>query len=241
LAAGAAAAPDAEVRRALYDDLGKQLESFDRGERWKSPDSAMLAWSCGQQLAALLDLYQATGERKRLDSFVRYADAMFANLTPNRDGFLSWRTCGYSSLHIKARRTEGNSAAATIEPAGQWLRQTQEWARELRRSVFEKEAAAKADWEYQLTWQDGVNVEVKGATTGKVVATIVARPGEPFEPLPGVRLTVRGEPKARDKFILTVDYPKDFDFAVHDGGGRERLDTLYALAGEAAGKLGASP
>jgi hypothetical protein len=43
------------------------LDLFDRGGRWKNADSAILGWSCGQQLQALVYLYEATGERAWLD------------------------------------------------------------------------------------------------------------------------------------------------------------------------------
>jgi len=41
--------------------------------------------------------------------------------------------------------------------------------------------------------------------------------GEEFQPLPGVKLTVRSAPAVGDRFVLSVQEPKDFDFAVHDG------------------------
>lgn len=89
----ALAARDAD---ALYKELVSALDVFERGGRWKDSDSAILAWSCGQDLRALVCLFEATGDRQWLDRLFKYADAMFANLTPNRDGALSWRTRHYS-------------------------------------------------------------------------------------------------------------------------------------------------
>ncbi|HUT33936.1 MAG TPA: hypothetical protein VNE39_10670 [Planctomycetota bacterium] len=81
---------------ALRRELGGALDVFDRGGRWKDTDSAILGWSCGQDLQALVYLHQATGERQWLERLFRYAETMFSNLTPNRDGFLSWRSRRYS-------------------------------------------------------------------------------------------------------------------------------------------------
>ena len=77
----AAAPPEVstEDAQAAYQELlaylSAHLAAHERGGRWQSDDSALLAWSCGQQLSALVDLYEATGDRKWLDQLVRYADA----------------------------------------------------------------------------------------------------------------------------------------------------------------------
>lgn len=90
------AAPPA-AKDPLYAELVAALDRFERGGRWKDSDSGILAWSCGQYLRALVELYQATGDQAWLDRFFKYADTMFANLTPNRDGVLGWRTSSYST------------------------------------------------------------------------------------------------------------------------------------------------
>jgi hypothetical protein len=46
---------------------------------------------------------------------------------------------------------------------------------------------------------------------------MAVRPGERFEPLPGLGLTISGQPAPGDAFVLTIEQPKDFDSAVHDG------------------------
>lgn len=201
---------------ALYADVAQQLATHERGGRWRSTDSSFLAWSCGQQLSALVDLFEATGGRNWLDQLVRYADAMFANLTPNRDGFLSWRSGLYSRVRVRVRQAEDNTSAATVEPVELWLGQTQRWIREpiMHRLVGRKDPV---DWQYHLIWQTRPKIEVKGAATGKVVDTIAVRPGQRFEPLPGVELTIQGQPAAGDTFALSVEEPRDFDSAVHDG------------------------
>jgi len=70
---------DRKVAQDLFDtlnaDLAKQVATHERGGRWRSADSSILAWSCGQQLSALVDLFEATRQRKWLDQLVRYADA----------------------------------------------------------------------------------------------------------------------------------------------------------------------
>jgi hypothetical protein len=141
---------------------------------------------------------------------------MFAGLTRNRDGFLSWRSRSYSSLRIRVHRAAGNTSPATVQPESLWLRGQQRWTREL----LLHDAAGKTepvDWQYVLTWQAGPKVEVKGATTGKVVSAAAVRPRQPFVAMPGVALTVRGQAAVGDRFVLAVERPKDFDFAVHDG------------------------
>jgi hypothetical protein len=47
-------------------------------------------------LQELVCLHEATGERVWLDRLFKYAETMFSNLSPNRDGFLSWRSRRYS-------------------------------------------------------------------------------------------------------------------------------------------------
>jgi hypothetical protein len=214
--AGDAGTPPPALREPLTRDLEQRLATHDRAGRWRSADSSLLAWSCGQELSAQVDLFQATGERKWLDQLVRHADAMFAHLTPNRDGFLSWRSRSYSSFRILVRRAEGDRSQAVVEPAEQWLRQAQPWTRELLRPALTGQALV-VDWEYHLTWREGAQVEVRGATTDKVLSTVTVRAGEPFTALPGVTLTWRGAPVAGDRFTLSVQQPKDFDHAVHDG------------------------
>jgi len=199
-------------RARLLDDLAKHLAAHERGARWQSSDSAILAWSCGQQLSAQVDLFLATNQRRWLDQLVRYADAMFANLTPNREGFLSWRTRLYSRFHIAVRRDERNRSTVAPDPPKQWVRQDQAWLRELLRPGKEPR-----DWEYRLTWRDGSKVELRGATTGKLSATVQVAPGKAIAPLPGVAFSLREAPAQGDVFLITVQQPKDFDCAVHDG------------------------
>ena len=89
--------PPVDPQDALCKPLLAALDAFERGGRWKATDSSMLAWSCGQPLQTLVCLYETTGEREWLDRVFRYAEAMFANLSPNRDGFLGWRSTRYAS------------------------------------------------------------------------------------------------------------------------------------------------
>jgi hypothetical protein len=211
-----AAVVAAELRETLIRDLRQRLTIHERGGRWQSADSSVLAWSCGQELSAEVDLYVATGNREWLDQLVRHADAMFAHLSRNREGFLSWRSRSYSSFRIRVRPAESNPPTVPIEPAEQWLRQAQPWTRELLRPALTGQSQA-LDWEYHLTWRAGSKVDVRGATTEKLLSTVTVRVGEEFQPLPGVKLTASRAPAVGDRFILSVHEPKDFDFAVHDG------------------------
>ena len=70
---------------------------------------------------ALVDMYLATGERKRLEQLVLYAEAMFANLTPNLDGFLTWRWRCYLRFRLQVSAAESNRSDATLEPGRPWL------------------------------------------------------------------------------------------------------------------------
>ena len=199
----------------LYADVSRQLARHRRGERWRSSDSGVLAWSCGQQLSALVDMYQATSERKWLDQLVEYADAMFANLTPNRDGFLSWRSRSYSLVPIRLRAAAANRSAARIEPGELRIQQTT-WMRRLVGVELRAAKPAKTSWDYELIWREASRFELRrpDGTIGSVIA--VDAKGR-FEPLPLVKLRLVGKPGAGDRFVLTVELPKDFDSAVHDG------------------------
>ncbi len=199
----------------LYADVSRQLERHRRGGRWRSSDSGILAWSCGQQLAALVDIYQATGERKWLDQLVEYADAMFANLTPNRDGFLSWRSRGYSLVPIHLRAAEGNRSAARIEPSELLIRQTT-WMRRLVGPELRAAKPARTSWNYELIWREGNKFELR-RPDGTMAQLVAVDAAGRFEPLQLVKLRLVGEPVAGDRFVLTVELPKDFDSAVHDG------------------------
>lgn len=108
---GLADEPPGTDKQALYKELVAAMDRFDRGGRWKDSDSSILAWSCGQQLQAAVYLYQATGERQWLDRLFRYAEAMFASLSPRADGFLCWRTESYT------RPPPGPRGVATTAPA----------------------------------------------------------------------------------------------------------------------------
>ena len=198
--------PAADRAHVLRDRLMVALDNFERGGRWKDSDSAILGWSCGQQLQALVCLHQATGRRLWLDRLFRYAETMFANLTPNRQGFLSWRSRRYSPAYAAVQPAEANRSKAQITPRQQWITDSR-----LRGGV--KDAG------FRLVAQEDAALAVEAVTPeGKAKLPVIRyRLGKAFSGPFGIRLTVEAAPAPGDVFTLVTRQPKDFDYAVHDG------------------------
>jgi len=189
---------------ALHKELVSALDRFERGGRWKEADSSTLGWGCGQDLQALVYLYQATGERVWLDRLLKYAETMFANLTPNRDGFLSWRSRGYSPAHAEVRPAADNRSQATMVPREEWTDDTL-----VCRQV--------KDAEFRLVAQKDATLAVESAADKQALPAIHYEIGKPFAGPSGISLTLKAAPAEGDSFTLITRRPKDFDFAVHDG------------------------
>ena len=189
---------------ALHKELVSALDRFERGGRWKEADSSTLGWGCGQDLQALVYLYQATGERVWLDRLLKYAETMFANLTPNRDGFVSWRSRGYSPAHAEVRPAADNRSQATMVPREEWTDDTL-----VCRQV--------KDAEFRLVAQKDATLAVESAADKQALPAIHYEIGKPFAGPSGISLTLKAAPAEGDSFTLITRRPKDFDFAVHDG------------------------
>lgn len=197
-------APRGNQPDALYKDLVAAMDVFERGGRWKDADSAMLGWSCGQQLQALVCLYQATGERAWLDRLFKYAETMFSNLTPNRDGFLSWRSRRYSPAYAEVRRGSANRSGAEMEPKTQWISDAA-----VSRQV--------KDGRFRLVAHGSGTLKVESVQDGRPLPAIRHEAGEAFSGPFGILLTLAAAPAEGDTFTLITRRPKDFDYAVHEG------------------------
>ncbi|MGD0089783.1 MAG: hypothetical protein ABSE73_07670 [Planctomycetota bacterium] len=188
----------------LYKKLVADLEIFERHERWKESDSSLLGWSCGQDMQALVCLYETTGDRQWLERFFRYAETMFANLTLNRDGFLSWRSRRYSPAYAEALPTAADRSKAAIEPREQWI-EDDAVSRKVQDAAFRL-----------VAWRDAT-LKVEVAEGKEALPAIRYKIGEPFAGPFGIKLTLKTAPLDGDVFTLVTRRPKDFDFAVHDG------------------------
>jgi len=219
---------------ALYKDLLAAMDVFERGGRWKDADSAMLGWSCGQQLQALVCLYQATGETAWLDRLFKYAETMFSNLTPNRDGFLSWRSRRYSPAYAQVQRAPANRSGAEMEPKTQWISDAR-----VSRQV--------KDGRFRLVAHGNGTLKVEAVPDGQPMPAVRYRVGKAFSGPFGILLTLAAAPAEGDVFTLITRRPKDFDYAVHEGMVLipicraielvRRNGTLRAAYGERAGRL----
>lgn len=203
-ASPARAAPLPKPPESLHEDLLAAMEVFERGGRWKDADSAMLGWSCGQQLQALVFLYQATGERVWLDRLLKYAETMFASLTPNRDGFLSWRSRRYSSAYAEVQRGPANRSGTEMEPKTQWLSDAR-----VSRQV--------KDGRFRLIAHGSGTLKVESGQDGQPLPAVRYQVGKAFSGPFGIRLTPSAAPAEGDTFTLITRRPKDFDYAVHEG------------------------
>lgn len=207
LAPGSCAAQEAPwpgQQEALSKQLLTALDAFDRGGRWKDTDSAILGWSCGQQLQALDCLYEATGQRIWLDRLFKYAGTMFSNLTTNRDGFLSWRSRRYSSAFARVQPLATNKSKAAMAPQEQWISDTT-----IGRQVPDGELRLIAQKDAKLTVESGAGQQRLPAISFEV--------NKPFTGPFAIQLTLSAAPEDGDTFLLTTRQPKDFDMAVHDG------------------------
>jgi hypothetical protein len=225
--------PSERQQERLRQELQAALDVFERGRRWKESDSALLAWSCGQQMQTLVELYQATGDQSWLDRLFRYAETMFDSLTPNRDGFLSWRSRGYSPAFMSVERAATNKSNATMAPRELWIRDPA-----VRRQIKDGIVHLRVLKDQRLEWKAEKNAQP---------ASIRYEVGKPLEGPFGIRLTFSAQPAEGDRFLLTTRQPKDFDFAVHDGviltpicraiGLVKKERALHANHGQRADKL----
>jgi len=200
----ARAGPLDKPPQALREELVAALNAFERGGRWKDTDSAILGWSCGQQLQALVCLYQATGERVWLDRLFKYAETMFSNLTPNRDGFLSWRSRRYSPAYAQVQRAAANRSGAEMGPKTQWISDAA-----VSRQV--------KDGRFRLLAHGAGTLKVESVPDGRPLPAIRYQVGEAFSGPFGIRLTLAAAPAEGDAFMLITRRPKEFDYAVHEG------------------------
>ena len=200
-------AEDASAHRAqeaLSKQLTASLEAFERGGRWKESDSSILGWSCGQELQALVYLYEATGERAWLDRLFKYAETMFSNLTTNRDGFLSWRSRRYSSAFAEVHAAATNKSKAEMTPKEQWISDAHA-------------ARLVQDGEFRLIARNNATLDVASTDARRPLPAVSIEAGKPFHAPFGIQLALSSAPADGEAFILTTRQPKDFDMAVHDG------------------------
>jgi len=201
------------LEKSLLDQVGHRLradlERFDRAGYWGRGDSAIYAWTCGQHLASMIELYKATKNREWLDLFASVVDKMFDALTPDEEGFLSWRTRFYTGAFVAVKPLPRNKSRARLEPEKQWIYDLRV-ARSIERDrtlVLAFEGGRGNEW----------TVKVEDKTSGKRVALLTVREGKRFLIPPGVPLTLRGRPSPGDGFSILIRRPKEFAYAVHDG------------------------
>lgn len=198
--------PDELLKRVTVQ-LERDFHGFNERGVWVSGDSGVYAWACSPRLRAMLGLYRLTKDFQWLERFVTAVSKMFATLSPDTDGFLSWRTRSYTGAYITVRPGEGMSPQSRLEPKDQWI-----YAPRVARRI--------RDARWRLTLQRrGKNwiASLWDMTTQRVIASLPFVPGRPFYLPPGIRLTVKGKPRHGDTFFVTTHRPKAFPFVVHDG------------------------
>ncbi len=193
------------------DALNTAYKAFDAGRRdgkgySESPDSGSLGWGEGGIIASYAKMWEVTGDKYWLGKIRDHFRAIMATATdPDGDGFLSWQTSTYSGAVAYAERLH-NISDARIEPATQ-------------KNTNGKEAAKCSGHTYVIEFRDVATAfNIVDLDTGEGIAYLVPfEAGKPFAQIEPFALSIAGEPKQGDRFLVRTYAPEGLEYTVHQG------------------------
>lgn len=171
----------------------------------ESADSGTLGWGEAPYLRAYANLWLVTNDPYWLGKIEdHFARIMASAGDPDGDGFLGWQTATYSGA-VSWAQPLNNMGTATMEPP--FGRQTSE--------KLIKEATGHV---YVINFLDPASFTIQDQTTRQVLVDKQAyKDGEVITAIPGSRVTIKGAPRAGDRFMVRTLQPEPTEFSVHEG------------------------
>ncbi|MFO7948092.1 MAG: hypothetical protein R6V19_14905 [Armatimonadota bacterium] len=205
------ASPDpAELRRLLptIDEVNEDLKAYDTAFRGgkgysDSADSGELGWGEASRLLMYVKAWEVCRDEYWLDQIVDHFDRMIENLSdPDEDGYLGWQTITYTDALAWPRPGEDNVGQARIGP----------------RLVRARANTDVTGHTYLIRFIEPDAFEVIDANTLDFVKTSLPyKSGEPIEAIPGIKVTITGQPVKGDEFQVRTQAVKPTEWVVHDG------------------------
>ncbi|MEN6546811.1 MAG: hypothetical protein ABFE07_12305 [Armatimonadia bacterium] len=194
-------------------DVAKLAEEFKAWDLSKnegqglsaSSDSGTLAWGEAAYLRAYSDLWLVTKDTYWLSKIEDHFNRMIGNASdPDGDGFLGWTTATYSAAGYWAQPL-CNMGTGTVEPP-------------FTRTTNGDQMKQITGHVYVVEFADEATFAVTDQTTRKLVAGKQAyKDGAQITAVPGCKVTIKGAPRAGDKFMVRTMQPEPTEFVVHEG------------------------
>lgn len=205
------APPEAEDLRRLIPTLGDALadiRAYDaafRGGRGysDSPDSGQLGWGEASRLLTYVRAWKVSGDEYWLDRIVDHFDRMIDNLSdPDEDGYHGWQTITYSDALAWPEAGDDNVGNGRIGP----------------RLVRARANTDVTGHVYTIEFVSDNSFQVIDANTLAFVDTeLPYKAGEPIDAIPGIEVTITGQPVKGDTFQVRTQRVKPLEWVVHDG------------------------
>ena len=215
-----------QERLSMIKRVEKKIEQIGLREA-QTNDSGDLGWGEGPILAAMVNMYEATGERKWLDLIKQHVDTAFSFLDDHdKDGFLSWHTDYYTPepAHLKASASPGNRGTGKIkvlesvvpgkgpDKGGYWSYRM--LGHPLRVIFLDRKRFCVVDEDMHMPAL--VSPFVRSGLHWSSI--LKYEPGKAvWRKIRGVKFTITGQPEPGDSFYIECTPAPEYDYVVHDG------------------------
>ncbi len=183
----------------------KALDAAFRGGKGysDSADSGDLGWGEASRLLTYIKAYTILKDTYWLDKIIDHFDRMIAGLSdPDGDGYRGWQTITYSDALGRPTADPANTGNARIEPELVRARKNTDVTGHTYTIEF------TAPGEFQIADDD---------TAELLIRRQAYKSGEPITAIPGIKVTISGQPAQGDEFQVRTEQVLPLEWAVHDG------------------------